>query len=296
MGTTVRSTCNICGCAFDDDRMRLIPVHCNVRKFAHEVFHMWRCPDCRTIHCWEHVDLDRYYEGYAAHETPLSVPLRLAYREQLRRFRRAGMTPEHRLLDYGCGGGQFVKYLRTKGYARVVGYDPYGDPDGFGNAVLEKKSFDYILLSEVIEHVEEPRPLLAKLSGMLKKGGFLLVGTPNSDYIDLEQVDVCKHHLHVPYHLHIYARTMLDRLADDAGLCPITSYRRFFAESPVFGMNEAFFRSYAKHLDDTVDVMKEPIRIGRILTSPTLLFHGSFGYLYSTGKSIAVLYRKQSSR
>jgi SAM-dependent methyltransferase len=230
-----------------------------------------------------------------AHHQRLDFFLRLAYREQLRRFRKAGLTREHRLLDYGCGGGQLVTYLRDKGYARAAGYDPYADPDGFGDvSVLERAPFDYICLQEVIEHVEEPRPLLAKLSGLLREGGVLLVGMPSGDDIDLSQVNTYKHHLHVPYHLHIYTRATLDRLAADVGLYPIASYRRFFTDSPFFGMNEAFFRSYVEHIDGTVDALSEPIRVGKILASPTLLFHGSFGYFYSGGKSITAVFKKRS--
>lgn len=293
--TACRVRCNACGGGFDRRTMRLVPVPCNVRKFAHEVFHVWRCRTCRCLHCWEVVDLDYYYAAYETQRQELDFFMRLAYREQLRRFRAAGLKRHHRLLDYGCGGAKLVAYLHTRGYENAVGYDPYGAAEGLADAsVLETGAFDFICLQEVIEHVEEPRLLIAELSKLLRAGGALLVGMPNGDDIDLNRICKYKHHLHVPYHLHIYTRDVLIRMAHESELEPIASYRRFYMESLFFGMNEAFFRSYAEHVDGTVDALLEQVRVGTILCSPELLFHGSFGYLYSGGRSITVVFRKRS--
>jgi len=289
-----RNHCNICGKAFDRDTTELAPVHCNVRRFAHEVFHVWRCPDCRCMHCLEMVDLDHYYAAYEPHREELDFFMRLVYSEQLRRFRAAGLKRDHRFLDYGCGSGKLVSYLHTKGYANAVGYDPYGEAlDLADRSVLEDGALDFICLQEVIEHVEEPRPLLAELSRLLRPGGCLLVGMPSGDDIDLGRPHEFKHHLHVPYHLHIYTREVLERLAGEIGLEPIAFYRRFYTESLVFGMNAAFFRGYMERLDDTVDALLEPVRIGTILRSPKLWFHGAFGYFYSGRHSTTVVFRKR---
>src|ERR1017187_1487514 len=59
-----RDTCNVCGRRIDDPATELVRIRCNVRQFAHEYFHMWRCRTCRCLHCWEHVNADTYYEDY----------------------------------------------------------------------------------------------------------------------------------------------------------------------------------------------------------------------------------------
>lgn len=46
--------------------------------------------------------------------------------------------------------------------------------------------------------------------------------------------------------------------------------------------------------DDTIDALGEPVRIGAILRSPKLIFHGLFGYLYSPRHSITVVFRARS--
>jgi len=49
------------------------------------------------------------------------------------------------MLDYGCGNGMFVEYLRQRGFANCHGYDAYALQEGFGNpTILEQGPFDYI--------------------------------------------------------------------------------------------------------------------------------------------------------
>ena len=96
------------------------------------------------------------------------------------------------------------------------------------------------------------------------------------------------HHLHLPYHLHIYTREALLQLASRHDLEPIAFYPRFYLESPMFGMNEAFLRRYLQRLDDNIDALLDPPPVGLILTSPSLIFHGLFGYLWSPRHSITV--------
>ncbi len=256
---------------------------------------MWRCPACRCIHCREIVDLPHYYEGYGTKDQRLDFFSRLAYARLLSRLRSAGLIRSHRLLDYGCGSGNLVAYLKQRGYENAVGYDPYGEPRGTGNpALLEEEAFDFVTLQDVIEHVEDPRELIGRLTSLLKPGGVLMVGTPSADEIDLNDTWKHLHQLHVPYHLHLYTRDALVLLGREAGLKALRFYRRFYAETPIFGMNEAFCRAYLARMDDHIDSLVEPPRIGIVLRSPTLLFHGTFGYLYSPRHSITVMYRRSS--
>jgi hypothetical protein len=146
----------------------------------------------------------------------------------------------------------------------------------------------------VIEHVEEPRPLIEELMSLLRARGVLLVGMPSADEIDLNRTHKHLHQIHLPYHLHIYTRAALLQLTSEIGLEPIAFYPRYYAESPVFGMNEAFLRGYLERLDDTIDALVEPVRIGTILRSPKLIFHGLFGYFYSPRHSITLLFRARS--
>ena len=39
-------------------------VPCNVREFSKDLFTLWRCIGCGSLHCAEDADLDRYYAHY----------------------------------------------------------------------------------------------------------------------------------------------------------------------------------------------------------------------------------------
>ncbi|WP_368227485.1 class I SAM-dependent methyltransferase [Aeromonas sp. R1-1] len=76
-------------------------------------------------------------------------------------------------LDFGCGPGPaLVAMGREAGYD-MVGYDKfYADfPE------LLTRQYDFITSTEVIEHIAEPRTVLAQLWDCLKPGGLLVLQT-----------------------------------------------------------------------------------------------------------------------
>ncbi|PHX73397.1 MAG: hypothetical protein CK548_01345 [Opitutia bacterium] len=101
-------------------------------------------------------------------------------------------------LDFGCGAGGFLKFLRERGTfagrpVELTGHDvgSYADllarRDGFRILDLDtvrrepSASYDVISLIEVIEHLPEPAPTIALISRLLKPGGLLLLTTGNLD-------------------------------------------------------------------------------------------------------------------
>jgi 2-polyprenyl-3-methyl-5-hydroxy-6-metoxy-1,4-benzoquinol methylase len=101
-----------------------------------------------------------------------------------------------RWLDFGCGAGGFLKYLRARGTLAVrplelTGHDvgSYADllreRDGFrildlpALARTPEASFDVISLVEVLEHLPSPLEPLQLVARLLKPGGLLLLTTGN---------------------------------------------------------------------------------------------------------------------
>ncbi len=104
------------------------------------------------------------------------------------------------VLDIGCSEGILPILLGRKGIT-VTGIDINPDAIKFANELLQKennatinrvtficadfqnyemnnKKFSYVVTGEIIEHLENPEPLISKSIACLKPGGKLLVTTP----------------------------------------------------------------------------------------------------------------------
>jgi len=108
----------------------------------------------------------------------------------------AGMGRPVRVLDVGCGTGVFVAIpLAERGF-EVVGIDTdeasldhgrkAAAERGLKNVLFRsmraeevRETFDVVILSEVLEHVKPPGPLLGTLRRLLTSDGTLIVTVPN---------------------------------------------------------------------------------------------------------------------
>jgi 2-polyprenyl-3-methyl-5-hydroxy-6-metoxy-1,4-benzoquinol methylase len=73
-------------------------------------------------------------------------------------------------LDFGCGDGPVISHLLEGLGYRVRKWDPFFFPD---QTVFERK-YDFIILSEVMEHFHDPEMEFKKLFSMLNPGGMIL--------------------------------------------------------------------------------------------------------------------------
>lgn len=98
--------------------------------------------------------------------------------------------PSGRLLDYGAGSGAFARFMAGRGF-QAVGLEPYSLGTTLQESNLrlvraplakvkaELGKFDVITMWHVLEHLEQPVPLLQELRSMLAPGGVLVVSVPN---------------------------------------------------------------------------------------------------------------------
>jgi 2-polyprenyl-3-methyl-5-hydroxy-6-metoxy-1,4-benzoquinol methylase len=106
---------------------------------------------------------------------------------------------EGRVLDVGCGTGDLLKFLRSKGY-KAEGVEPSKDAVSHGldqglpiqHSTLEsyhssnrKGEFDAIFLMNVLEHVLNPIETIKMAKDLLKTEGLLVVRVPN-DFSELQ--------------------------------------------------------------------------------------------------------------
>jgi glycosyltransferase involved in cell wall biosynthesis len=95
-------------------------------------------------------------------------------------------------LDVGCGSGFLAAKIAALGY-RVTGVDVYDSEEarrncfefhvcdverGFGPAA-ESRTFDVIVLADVLEHIRNPETILLRARALLKPGGTILASTGN---------------------------------------------------------------------------------------------------------------------
>jgi SAM-dependent methyltransferase len=292
----LRRACNVCGHRIDrNDRTALVNMPCHVRAFKEERFNVWRCPDCRSIHCLEVVDLDHYYARYPFSSAPSNWAIQALYRVRARMLRRLGLPGDGRILDYGCGNGRFVRYLRRHGYANSVGFDPYAPFDKFGDpGVLENGPFDFIVLQDVLEHVEDPRPLLGKMDRLLRPEGQILIGTPNAANVDLTRPADFLNEIHVPYHLHMYTRPAVEEMGRDLGWILTDFFDRSYHDLMCPGLNARATNQYQRLRDGTMDVLFEPIQKAAALSSPKFIYFALFGYFLSFKADMTIVFRKNA--
>jgi 2-polyprenyl-3-methyl-5-hydroxy-6-metoxy-1,4-benzoquinol methylase len=108
---------------------------------------------------------------------------------QARHLARA--KPGQTLLDVGCGDGYFLRFATEMGWkAEGVEPDPHAVKVARSRGLLvhegsperltdREMAYDVITLNHVIEHVHDPRNLLAVCFRLLRPGGLIWVETPN---------------------------------------------------------------------------------------------------------------------
>lgn len=264
-------------------------VPCNVRQLRQHSFTVWRCSGCGSLHSAEHADLPYFYAHFPFREHRLDFHARLGYRNRLKILKRRGLKPHHRILDYGCGAGLFVQFLKEQGYAEVYGFDAY--MPGFADACVLEQQYDAVVSYDVIEHLEDPRQFLAEMVGLLRPDGLLVIGTPNADHVPLTTENLSAPELSQPYHRHILSERTLLALGKEYGLTAEHVHRRFYFDTLVPGVNTRFMWGYIAVTGGVIDAAVEPPRPSVVLRSPRLWFHALFGYFFPVRGNILVSLR-----
>lgn len=292
-----RNKCVICNLTIDEkDESIFSKFNCNVRAFKKEIFKVWQCPTCQTIHSLDIVDIAPYYRKYPIADSMMTWVMRLCYWNLSRKLIKHGFSKNHSILDYGCANGLFVQYLQQQGFTKCYGYDPYASKDKFGNDVtLDKAPFDYILLQDVIEHVEDPKQLLSKLDSLLAPGGYIFIGTPNAANVDLTKPNISDFYnpVHVPYHFHIYTPKVLEYLGNCQNWQTVDFCDRAYHDTPWLGVNTRAWNQYQRLSDGSLDAIHEPLQLGKALTSYKVMFYALFGYWLSYHTEMSMMFRKR---
>ena len=185
--------------------------------------------------------IGRYYEsdaylpmtnaGRGAVATTYRAVRKLTVRLRLGLVTRHASRVRGRLLDVGCGTGEFLAHARSRGWD-VAGVEPSARAAEQAErheiavhrtndlATIADGPFDAITLWHALEHMHDPAVQLAQVRRLLAPYGSVVVAVPNHESVDAGAYGADWYAWDVPRHLWHFTPTTLGRLLARAGLAP----------------------------------------------------------------------------
>jgi 2-polyprenyl-3-methyl-5-hydroxy-6-metoxy-1,4-benzoquinol methylase len=129
-----------------------------------------------------------------------------------------------KLLDVGCGSGQWLVEMKNLGWiADGVDFDPMAVKAACAMGLdvrvgsvedqnFPTASYDAITLSHVIEHVPDPIGTIKECARLLKPGGRLVLFTPNASSLCHRYFKQDWRGLEPPRHLHIFSLNAMRKM------------------------------------------------------------------------------------
>ena len=182
-----------------------------------------------------------------------------------------------KILDIGCGAGSLSFYMASKG-GLVTGIDISKKaisectksaralnlnnakffqgyfPDGF----TLKEKYDYVVFTEVIEHLENDIAAIKKIEQLLKPGGLLLLSTPSIS-APLHRLQLTNRFDKEVGHLRRYSLSKLNELLKMNGFKSIKNtksegiLRNFLFVNPHAGMLVRYINRFGSGLVTKID-------------------------------------------
>lgn len=201
------------------------------------------CDQCGlvTLSATDHI-VPGFYENsgmHGAEPIPMDEWLKQTEWDDQRRFdMRKAMLPNKRLLDFGCGAAGFLRLARNLA-ADVTGIELETRVRDYWAGKIKivpdveaaEGRYDLTTAFHVIEHLPDPRAMLASLAGSLKPNGRMIVEVPSADdaLLTLYDCDRFQRFTYWSQHLLLFNASTLEILAGQAGLrvVAVQYYQRY---------------------------------------------------------------------
>lgn len=210
-----------------------------------EDFEILECNDCKllfTSPCPAPDKIGDYYksEEYLSHNEEKKGIVPMIYNQvkkvniknkyNIAVSRQKTKDKSLKLLDIGCGVGDFLNYAKGKG-CEITGIEPSEDARKVAEEKLNTKilsptelenipdnSFDIITMWHVLEHVADLKTEIYHLQRLLKKDGRLILALPNYKSYDAEYYKDKWAAYDVPRHLNHFSQTSVKNIFKETQL------------------------------------------------------------------------------
>lgn len=134
---------------------------------------------------------------------------------------------DSKILDVGCGLGNFLFQLRTLDFKFLTGIDPFIEKEieldhlQIFNKSIQKLSndqkFDFIIFNHSFEHIDNPFETLLKVKNILSEHGTCIISMPvKTDYI-WDRYGINWFQIDAPRHFYLYSIKSFDILLEKTG-------------------------------------------------------------------------------
>jgi SAM-dependent methyltransferase len=218
------------------------------------------------------------------------------------------------ILDLGCASGGFLSTLKGPSW-KLFGIEMSEDAaseartrcgaEVFVGDILDApfpaQSFDVITCFNVLEHVYEPKEVLARVAKWLKPGGIFYTLIPNIDSAGAHIFRSYWYPLELPRHLYHFSPGTLRDVAQSAGLRQVSleTRRELFIESSTRFIFDDLLKKVGvsrQPLAKSTDEVSLPWRVVRKIYRLTVLqLFTAVASLAGDGETIAAVFTKEAA-
>ncbi len=233
------SKCPVCG----NDSFQLLHA-CKDHVVSHETFSVVTCTKCGLGITQPQPEINvigKYYQSseYISH-TGKQQGLQGILYKTVRKYtlnRKRGLLQSFfktgKILDYGCGTGEFLAAMKQSGWM-TVGIEPSQQARTKAENLLQQRIhadfntipdqlYNTITLWHVLEHVHNISETLSKLRSLLHPEGYMLIAVPNHQSLDAEIYQSYWAGYDVPRHLWHFTRENMKTLLHNHQLNLVTT-------------------------------------------------------------------------
>lgn len=170
----------------------------------------WLCPECQIILVDQKHLLNREQEKvrYSAHQNSINDKGYVDFLYQVITPALRFVPKGAKCLDYGCGPGPTLSALLAKEGFVCDDYDPFFRDVGLA------PPYDAVFSTETFEHFHHPAEDIAKITGLLRKDGHLVVMTEMWKTLEYFR---SWHYTNDKTHVAFYHRSTFDYIAREFG-------------------------------------------------------------------------------